>query len=114
MEYHTTEPDNQRDALKQMRYHDYNLIVVDEAFDTRNPDANGILVYLERMHMETRRNVIVCMLSSRYRTMDNMMAFEKSVNLIVNTKDLARFDQVLRSGIADYEFSYRVLKECAK
>ena len=114
MEYHITEPENQREALKQMRYHDYNLIVLNEAFDTRNPDANGVLIALERLHMETRRNMIVCLVSSRYRTMDQMMAFQKSVNMIVNTKDIERFDQVLRSGIADYEFSYRVFKETIK
>jgi len=114
MEYHITEPDNQRDALKQMRYHDFNLIVINEAFDTRNPDTNGILIYLERLHMETRRNMVACLISSRFRTMDHMMAFQKSVNMIVNTEDIQNFDRVLRSGIADYEFSYRIYKESSK
>ena len=114
MEYHIMQPDNQRDALKQMRYHDFDLIVINELFDTRNPDANGVLVFLERLHMETRRKFVVCLISSRFRTMDNMMAFQKSVNLLVNTKDIQKFDQILRSGIADYEFSYRVFKETIK
>jgi len=114
MEYHITEPENQRDALKQMRYHDFNLVVINEAFDTRNPDANGVLIYLERLHMMTRRNMIVCMVTSRYRTMDHMMAFQKSVNMIVNTKDVPSLDRVLRGGIADYEYSYRVFKETLK
>jgi predicted Zn finger-like uncharacterized protein len=114
LEYHITEPENQREALKQMRYHDYNLIVIDENFDTRNPDVNGLLVYLERLHMAVRRNMIVCLVSNRYRTMDHMMAFQKSVNMIVNTKDINSFDQALRSGIADYEFSYRIFKETLK
>ncbi len=114
MEYHITEPENQREALKQMRYHDFNLIVINEAFDTRNPDANGVLIYLERLHMVTRRNMIVCLVTSRYRTKDDMMAFQKSVNMIVNTEDLKNLDRVLRSGIADYEFSYRVFKETNK
>jgi hypothetical protein len=114
MEYHITEPDSQRETLKQMRYHDFNLIVINEDFDTRNPDANGVLIYLERLHMSTRRNMVVCLISSRYRTMDQMTAFQKSVNMIVNTKDIQNFDQALRSGIADYEFSYRILKENLK
>ncbi len=114
MEYHITEPENQRDALKQMRYHDFNLVVINEVFDTRNPDSNGILTYLERLHMMTRRNMIVCLITSRYRTMDHMMAFQKSVNMIVNIKDIENLDSVLRSGIADYEFSYRVFKETIK
>ena len=72
MDYQITVAESARDALKRMRYHIYDLIVVDENFDTKNPDANGVLIYLERLQMSTRRNIFVAMVSSRYRTMYNM------------------------------------------
>ena len=114
MEYHITDTANHRDALKKMRYHDYNLIVLNEKFDTRNPDTNGVLIYLERMPMLTRRNMYVTLLSDRFRTMDNMMAFEKSVNLIVNTQNIDDFDKILGRGIADHEYFYRLFMEIDK
>ena len=114
MEYHITDTANHRDALKKMRYHDYNLIVLNERFDTRNPDTNGVLIYLERMPMLTRRYMFVTLLSDRYRTMDNMMAFEKSVNLIVNTQNIDDFDKILSRGIADHELFYRLFTEIDK
>ncbi len=88
MDYQITVAASARDALKRMRYHTYDLIVVNESFDTNNPDANGVLIYLERLGMSVRRNIFVAMISNRYRTMDNMMAFHDSVNLIVNIKTL--------------------------
>ena len=51
MDYQITFPENARDALKRMRYHVYDLIVVNENFDTRNPESNGVLIYLERLSM---------------------------------------------------------------
>ena len=82
MEYHITEVPNSREALKNIRYHSYDLIVVNEYFDTQDPDANPLLIYLERLYMDMRRNIYVTLITSRFRTMDYMIAFQKSVNMV--------------------------------
>jgi predicted Zn finger-like uncharacterized protein len=114
MDYQITIAENARDALKRMRYHVYNLIVINESFDTRNPESNGVLMYLERLAMSVRRNIFVAMISSRYRTMDNMMAFNASVNLIVNIKNIEDIGKILSRSITDTELFYRVYKETLK
>ena len=114
MDYQITIAESARDALKRMRYHVYNLIVVDENFDTKNPDANGVLIYLERLQMSVRRNIFVAMISTRYRTMDNMMAFHASVNLIINVKNIDDIAKILSRGITDTEMFYRIYKETLK
>ncbi len=111
MEYHITEVSNSRDALKKMRYHNYDLIIINEYFDTQDPDANPLLIYLERMLMETRRNIYVTMLTSRFRTMDYMIAFQKSVNMILNIRNIDDFDKIIQRGIADNGLFYKVYKE---
>jgi len=114
MDYQITTAESARDALKRMRYHVYDLIVVDENFDTKNPDANGVLIYLERLQMSIRRNVFVAMVSSRYRTMDNMMSFHASVNLVINIKNIEDIGKILGRGITDTELFYRIYKETLK
>jgi CheY-like chemotaxis protein len=114
MDYQITIAESARDALKRMRYHVYDLIVVDESFDTKNPDANGVLIYLERLQMSLRRNIFVAMVSSRYRTMDNMMAFHASVNLIINIKNIEDIGKILGRAITDTELFYRIYKEAFK
>ena len=114
MDYQITIAESARDALKRMRYHVYDLIVVDENFDTKNPDANGVLIYLERLQMATRRNIFVAMISNRYRTMDNMMAFHASVNLVINIKNIEDIGKILGRGITDTELFYRIYKESLK
>jgi predicted Zn finger-like uncharacterized protein len=114
MEYHVTEALSTRDALKQMRYHDYDLIIVNENFDTANPDTNGVLMYLSRMPINIRRNVFVAMISRRFKTLDYMMAFVKSVNLIINERNIPEFETVLQRGIADTDILYKTLKDSLK
>ena len=114
MEYQITAAESARDALKRMRYHIYDLIVVNENFDTDNPEANGVVIYLERLSMSTRRNMFVALVSDRFRTMDNMMALNKSVNLIINVKNVEDIGKILSRGITDGEYFYRVYKESLK
>ena len=111
MEYNVTTAQDPREALKKMRYQNYDVIVVDETFGIDDPDTNGILIYLERLPMETRRNMFVAMISDRFRTMDYMMAFNKSVNLIVNKENAAEVDKILSKGLTDYDMFYRIYKE---
>ena len=114
MDYRITVAENARDALKRLRYHAYDLIVVNESFDTNNPDANGVLIYLERLSMSIRRNIFVAMISNRYRTMDNMMAFHDSVNLVVNIKNIEDVGKILSRGITDNQLFYNVYRESLK
>ena len=64
--------------------------------------------------MSTRRNMFVAMVSSRYRTMDNMMAFNTSVNLIINIKNIEDIGKILGRGITDTELFYSIFKETLK
>ena len=114
MDYQITVAESARDALKRMRYHVYDLIVVDENFDTSDPDANGVMIYVERLPMSTRRNMFIAMISNRYRTMDNMIAFNKSVNLIINSKNIEDISKILSRSIMDNELFYRIYKESLK
>ena len=114
LEYQITEAESARDALKRMRYHNYDLFVVNEKFDTDNPESNGILLYLERLSMLVRRNMFVALVSDRFRTMDNMMALNKSANLIINSKNIDDIGKILSRGITDNEFFYRIYKGTLK
>ena len=114
LDYQITEAESTRDALKRMRYHNYDLFVINENFDTDNPESNGILLYLERLSMLVRRNMFIALISDRFRTMDNMMALNKSANLIINTKNIDDIGKILSRGITDNEYFYRIFKGTLK
>jgi predicted Zn finger-like uncharacterized protein len=114
MEYNVSVAGSTREALKRMRYHNYDLIAVNEMFNTNAPDANGVLVFLERLPMSTRRTIFVCLITTRYRTMDHMMAFNRSVNMVVNIKNIDEFGKVLSTGMTDNDMFYRVYRDTVR
>ena len=111
MGYHTTAPQSHKDTLKQMRFHVFDMVVLNERFGTRDPDMNSVLKYLDRLNMSIRRNIFLTLLTDRFRTMDNMAAFNKSVNLIINLKNINEIEKILKRGVADNKIFYRVFKE---
>jgi len=111
MEYSVTTPVSVRDALRKMKYHLYDLILVNETFDGSDPNANGILIYLERMNMAIRRKFFVGLISKQFSTRDNMAAFLKSVNLTINEKDVPHIDRILKRSINENDMFFTVLKE---
>jgi hypothetical protein len=61
--------------------------------------------------MDMRRHIYVTMLTNRYRTMDHMIAFQKSVNMVLNIRNVDDFDKIIQRGIADFGLFYKVYKE---
>ncbi|MDO9530139.1 MAG: hypothetical protein Q7J27_13415 [Syntrophales bacterium] len=114
MDYQITDTVSVRDALKAMRFHVYDMVVLNENFDTDDPDANNVLKYLERLPMGIRRNLFVALVSNRFRTMDNMAAFNKSVNTVINMENFGDFKTIIKRGVADNEAFYHVFKETMK
>ncbi|MEA1935484.1 MAG: hypothetical protein U9M96_01530 [Thermodesulfobacteriota bacterium] len=114
MDYQITEITSARDALKAMRFHVYDMVVLNENFDTDDPDTNNVLKYLEHLTMSTRRNIFVALVSNRFRTMDNMSAFNKSVNIIINMENIGDFGTIIKRGVTDNDSFYHVFKETMK
>ena len=109
--YHITESQSARDVLKQMRFHVFDVVVLNELFDTRDPDENNILRYLDRLAISTRREMFVALVTNRFRTNDYMAAFHKSVNIVINIDNINQIEQILSGGIAENTAFFRVFKE---
>jgi predicted Zn finger-like uncharacterized protein len=109
--FYITQAPSARDLLKRMRFHAFDLVVLNEHFDASDPDRNNVLQYLERMPMATRRDTFVVLITKRFRTMDNMAAFRKSVNLVVNVANLDALVRILKRGISDHQNFYRPFRE---
>lgn len=109
--YQITAPKTALEALKAMRFHVFDLVVLNERFDTADPGANDVLAYLESLPMVTRRRLFVALVSECCRTTDNMAAFNRSVNLVINPANLGDIGQILRQGVSDNRAFYRVFQE---
>lgn len=114
MDYHVVEAASVRNALKYMRFHVYDIIVVNEKFESDDADSNHVLKYLAQLPISVRRNIFVLLVGKDLRTMDNMLAFNKSVNLVVNLKDMDDFGKILKGALKEHAVFYEVFMESIK
>lgn len=114
MGYYIAESATTHDSLRDMRFHAYHLIVVNESFDAQDAGDNHVLDYIRHLPMNVRRNIFVAMLSVGIRTMDNMTAFAESVNLIINLENIDDAGAIIERGIANNEAFYGTFKDALK
>ena len=116
MGYIVTLAEDVNHALTSMKYHLFDVAMVDDQFDM--PGKPGVLDYFSSLEMVSRRRIFVALVAKVVRTMDRMAAFHKSVNLVINEEDLDRVDKILARGIKEHELFYSVfnasLKETGK
>lgn len=113
-DFFITEVKTAKEAVKKMRFHVYTLLVIDENFDTANPDSNDLIRYLATLPMSTRRRMFIAMLSSRLRTLDRMSALHRSVNMIIGIQNIKDFITLITNGMAENEGFYYTFTEIMK
>ena len=111
LDFNVVEPATFKEVLKYLNFHTFNVIVVDENFDTGTDGVNYLLNYLEQLSMSIRRQVFVVLISTTFATMDDMHAYNKSVNLIINKDEISELGLILKKEIAENDYFYHAFKE---
>jgi predicted Zn finger-like uncharacterized protein len=99
---------NTRDAIGKLRFHQFDLIILADGFDSQPLDHSVIVNYLNRLPMSVRRKVFVALISDHFKSMDNMMAFAMSANVLINSKDIEKLHLILKKAVSENERFYKV------
>ena len=106
-----------RGAVGKMRLHQFDLIILQDGFggDLKN---NLVMRYINHLPMAIRRKSFVLLISNSYRSLDQMMAFALSMNLIININDLDKLTDMLTNAMKKQEIFYKpfldIMKEIGK
>ena len=73
MGFLTAQPATYKEALKHMRFHVFNVIFIDEDFDTGVWETNNVLRYLENLNMDHSQTEL-CRFSQRDAGYDGLSA----------------------------------------
>ena len=108
LNYYSSVASSIKEALSKLRYNQYDLVMLDEDFCGESTENNTILRYLQPMPMSTRRSIFVTLISNQVKTLDNLMAFAKSVNAVISASDIQKVKLVLERAMADHRRFYKV------
>jgi CheY-like chemotaxis protein len=111
LNYYSSVASSVKEALSKLRYNQYDLVILDEEFCGETAENNTILRYLQPMPMSTRRAIYLMLISQEGRTLDNLVAFAKSVNAVINANDVQKVKLVLERAMADHRRFYKVYSD---
>lgn len=100
-----------RDAIGKMRFHHFDLVILSDGFDGHGLRNSPVINYLNRLSMSIRRRIFLALIGDEFKTLDNMMAYSLSANVVINSKDVDRIQAILRKAILDHEKFYKVFMD---
>jgi DNA-directed RNA polymerase subunit RPC12/RpoP len=102
---------NTRDAISKMRLHYFDLVVLSDGFDGIDLAQSPILQHINNLSMSVRRRIFLALVAGEFKTMDHMMAFAMSANMVINGGDLDRLTSIMQHAISDNEKFYKVFMD---
>ena len=102
---------NADEAIARLRRDVYELVIVDEQYEGATPLDNRVLAAVRAMAMSHRRWMFVALLGREFKTFDNVVAFARSVNVVVNLNDLPHLPAILKKGITEHVDFYRAFRQ---
>ena len=98
-------------AVHKMKFTHFHFIALHENYGNQDLNNNPVYKTLIEMPMVIRRNIFVALMGKNFKTLKNMQAFQKSVNVVINEKDINKLEDVLKKSISEIEIFYKVFKE---
>jgi hypothetical protein len=98
-------------AVHKMKFTHFHFVALHENYGNVGLENSPVYKTLIEMPMVTRRNIFVALIGANFKTLNNMQAFQKSVNVVINEKDLGKLGDVLKKSTSENEIFYKVFKE---
>jgi len=111
LDYKYVRAPNIRDALGKIRFHHFHIMILADGFEGQELERNPVFRYMNHLSRSQRRRTVLAMMSDRFRTMDDRMAYAMSANVVINPKDADKLSMVLRRAVQDHERFYKVFME---
>lgn len=110
LDYTVHIPSKPAEGVFRLRRFKYETVILHQEYGG-SEDDNVVLKTIQPMSMAHRRQLCVGLVGKTFRTSDNMMAFAKSVNFVIEEGDMEKLEAITRSAVADNEKFYHVFRE---
>ena len=98
-------------AVHKMKFTHFHFVALNENFGNVALDESPIYQTMIEMPMVTRRNIFFALVGTNFKSLNNMQAYQKSANVVINEKDLEKLGDILKKSISENEIFYKVYKE---
>jgi CheY-like chemotaxis protein len=99
--YKVHEAANHDEFLQRFSQLQYQVIVLEEHFNSVRISENLALLALQRMQMGLRRHTVIVLIGYSLTTQNSLEAFQQSVHAVVHPDQLADLGKIVQQTVAE-------------
>jgi hypothetical protein len=109
--YRTTTAINVRDAVKQLKFGRFQLLIIQEDYYGATLQTNQIVRAVNSIELSIRHDMFVALVGPSFTSLDDLTAFSLSLDTVVNSGDLEDIDRILISAMSHVKKFMTAYKE---
>lgn len=90
-------------AHERMRFVNFAAVALHSAFEGGSLADSTFHAHMRALGMDTRRYIYYMIIGPEFHTLYDLEALSNSANLVVNDKDVAHLNVILKKGLHDYD-----------
>ncbi|MDR0620487.1 MAG: zinc-ribbon domain-containing protein, partial [Deltaproteobacteria bacterium] len=98
--YRTTTAINVRDAVKQLKFGRFQLLIIQEDYYGASLATNQIIRAVNSIELSIRHDMFVAVVGPSFTSLDDLTAFSLSLDTVINTSDLDDIERILISAMS--------------
>jgi hypothetical protein len=102
---------NVRDAVKQLKFGRFQLMLIQEDYYGATLSSNQLLRAVNGLELSIRHEMFIALIGPSFTSLDDLTAFSLSLDTVINTADLEEVEKILISGMGHVQKFYSVYNE---
>ena len=111
MGFRVTAAVNVRDAVKQLKFGRFQLIVIQEDYYGASLSTNQIVRAVNSIELAVRHDMFVAVVGGGFTSLDDLTAFSLSLDTVINTKDIDDIERILISAMGHSRKFFQTYRE---
>lgn len=111
-------PDSAEDAIDKMRFVNYAVVALHTGYEGGSLADSAFHSHMKNLAMVRRRHMFYILIGPEFRTLYDLEALALSANVVVNDKEMDKFEIIGRKAFQDYQTLFgpflEILKEHGK
>ncbi|MDR2302605.1 MAG: zinc-ribbon domain-containing protein [Deltaproteobacteria bacterium] len=109
--FRTTTAINVRDAVKQLKFGRFQLLIIQEDYYGATLSTNQIIRAVNSIELSVRHDMFVAVVGPSFTSLDDLTAFSLSLDTVINTSDLDDIERILISAMGHVKKFMATYKE---
>ncbi|MDR1578599.1 MAG: hypothetical protein LBT86_10325 [Deltaproteobacteria bacterium] len=102
---------NVRDAVKQLKFGRFRLMLIQEDYYGATLSSNQLIRAVNSLELSIRHEMFIAVIGPNFTSLDDLTAFSLSLDTVINTADLDDIERILISGMGHVQKFYATYNE---